>query len=86
MLQLVSLVGAFLILIPFAATQLGKLPVQSYTYQLLNFFGSGLLEIDAVIHRQAGFMLLEGVWAAVSVWGLVKVMQGRKAAGAGHAS
>jgi hypothetical protein len=81
MLQLVSLLGAFLILIPFAATQLGKLPVQSYTYQLFNFFGSGLLEIDAVIHRQAGFMLLEGVWAAVSVWGFVKVMKGRKGAG-----
>ena len=79
MLQFTSLLGAFLILVPFAASQLGKLPVRSYTYLILNFLGSGLLEVDALIHRQAGFILLEAVWAGVSIWGFMSVMRERRA-------
>jgi len=75
MLQAVSLLGAFLILLPFTLTQLNRLAVRSIPYQVMNLVGSGLLEVVALVNQQYGFILLEAVWAAVSVWGLVKVLR-----------
>ena len=78
MLQLISVVGALLILLPFAGSQLGKLSTGSLAYQVMNLIGSALLTGVAVQERQAGFILLEGTWAIVSAVGLARVIQIRK--------
>jgi hypothetical protein len=78
MLQALSLLGAFLILLPFTLTQLNRLAVRSVSYQAMNLVGSGLLEVVALVNQQYGFILLEAVWAGVSLWGLVRVIQGRR--------
>ena len=69
--QLVQIFGALLILAGFVAGQLGLLRVDSSPYLWLNLAGSVVLTIDAWRGRQWGFVLLEGVWAVVSAWGLV---------------
>ena len=79
MIQVISVVGALLILIPFAANQINRLNRDSVAYQLMNLAGSGILAIIAVIERQYGFLLLEGTWALVSLWGLLSVWRGRVA-------
>jgi hypothetical protein len=78
MVQALSLLGAFLILLPFTLTQLNRMAVRSVPYQAMNLAGSGLLEVVALVNQQYGFILLEAVWAGVSLWGLVKVVQSRR--------
>ena len=74
MIQAVSVAGAVLILVPFAASQFGKLATTSLAYQLMNLIGSAALTAVAVIESQYGFILLEGTWAIVSAAGLARVV------------
>jgi hypothetical protein len=76
MLQLISVVGALLILLPFGASQLGRMKTSSLAYQVMNLVGAGTLTAIAVLERQYGFILLEGVWAIMSVIGLRRVLSG----------
>lgn len=68
--QLVQIIGALLILVAFAASQFGALDPHSRLYLVLNFFGSLILAVLAWREHQWGFLLLESVWAVVSLWGL----------------
>jgi hypothetical protein len=77
--QVVQIVGALFVLIGFALAQLGRLDHHSRPYLIVNLVGSIMLSVDAAIGRQLGFLLLEGVWALVSAWGLTRLViaQGR---------
>jgi hypothetical protein len=68
--QLIQVVGALLILVAFAAAQFGAMDPHSRAYLVLNFVGSLILAVLAWEERQWGFLLLETVWAIVSLWGL----------------
>ncbi len=79
MLQAVSILGALLILLAFAANQLGRVDTSNLSYQVANLVGSGVLTVVAVIEAQLGFILLEGTWALVSLWGIITVLRGASA-------
>jgi hypothetical protein len=82
--QVIQVVGALLILLAFAAQQMGRMPADSRTYLLLNLVGSAVLAALALHEEQWGFLLLETVWAAVSAWSLVRLARGLPVAGVGH--
>ena len=84
MIQVFSVVGALLILLAFAANQLGRLDTSNLSYQLSNLVGSAILTVVAVIEVQLGFILLEGTWALVSLWGTIRVLRGERAGEAPH--
>ena len=75
--QVVQVMGALLILIAYAAAQFGALNQRSRVYLVLNLVGSAVLALLAWREEQWGFLLLEGVWALVSLWGLVQVHRGK---------
>ena len=70
-LQLLQLVGALLVLAGFTLAQLGRMDPQSIPYLVVNLVGSAILAALALHENQWGFLLLEGVWALVSLAGLV---------------
>jgi NADH:ubiquinone oxidoreductase subunit 6 (subunit J) len=71
--QIISLVGAVLVLSAFSAQQLGRLTAETKTYQILNLIGGFCLTVAAVATRNYGFILLEGTWTVASGYGLWKV-------------
>jgi membrane-bound ClpP family serine protease len=79
MIELVlEVTGAILILIAFALAQFRGLDRHGAFYLMLNLVGAALLAVSAATHRQWGFLLLQGVWALVALWGLLGlVRQGR---------
>jgi hypothetical protein len=74
--QVIQVIGALLILAGFAAAQAGMLRVDSRIYLVLNLVGSAILAYLALDGSQWGFLLLEGVWALVSLWSLIRVLRG----------
>lgn len=76
MSDLLQIIGALLILLPFAWSQLHSLSPASVRYLLPNLAGSVLLAWLALEGAQWGFLLMETVWAAVSLRGLLRAAAG----------
>ncbi len=76
MLQTVSVIGALAVLGAYAANQLGRVGLENLPYQVANLVGSAILTVVAVVEVQLGFILLEGVWALVSLRSVVKILRG----------
>jgi len=73
----VQLAGSLAILVPFVLVQFKRMTSDSLVYLVLNTAGSGVLALDAALGAQWGFLLLEGVWAIVSLVGVVRVLRGK---------
>lgn len=69
---LFEVVGATLILTTFVLAQMGRLQPASMAYLVLNLLGAGTLATVAAIDGDTGFLLLEGVWAAVSAYSILR--------------
>ena len=74
MAPIVQVGGALLVLAGFILAQVGVVRTTSPIYLVLNLVGSAVLAVDAFVHGQWGFLLLEGVWAIVSAIGLVRAV------------
>jgi hypothetical protein len=66
------------VLAGFMLAQLGRLDPQSIPYLGVNLAGSAILAALALQERQWGFFMLEGVWALVSLAGLVGRLRPRR--------
>jgi hypothetical protein len=75
-MQLISVLGALAILGAYAASQFGLAEASRLSYQVANFLGSAVLTVVAVMDWQLGFILLEGAWALMSLWGIATILRG----------
>ena len=70
--QLLSFVGALLILIAYTGHQLKWMNSRRAAYNLLNAIGSAILAYIAFHPFQVGFVVLEVTWAAISLYALLR--------------
>ena len=70
--SLIQIAGSLLILVPFVLVQLRRMRTDTTAYAALNLVGSAVLAVDALHGHQWGFLLLEGTWAVVSAYALVR--------------
>ena len=70
--QVISLIGAGMILAAFAAQQAGKLGREDLAYLVLNLLGSLILTWFAIEAKSSGLIALEGSWAVISLISLVR--------------
>lgn len=70
--QLVSLLGAIMVLGAYVAYQRGIMGRESRWYNFLNFAGAALLTWIALEDRRWGFVLLEATWALLSLGPLIR--------------
>ena len=75
--QGLSLLGAILILGAFVSLQRGRWTSVHAAYLWWNLIGAILLLGVAVIDRRIGFILIEAVWAVVSLHSIVRPRQPR---------
>jgi hypothetical protein len=75
MLQVISVLGALAVLAAYAANQFMLIGPSNFSYSAINFVGSTVLTVIAVIEVQWGFILLEGVWAILSLWAIITILR-----------
>jgi membrane glycosyltransferase len=77
MAQIIQIFGALCVLSGFILTQFRVISSSTLVYQGVNMLGGGILTVFAIQERQFGFILLEGVWALVALWGFVSILCGK---------
>ena len=77
--QLIAVIGAVLVLGGYFALQRGWIASTDRSYNAMNFFGAGMLTWVAIVDGRWGFIIVEGVWALLSLPGLIRGSQPRNA-------
>ncbi|QOH59381.1 MULTISPECIES: CBU_0592 family membrane protein [Rhodococcus] len=80
--QVTQIAGSLCVLVPFVLAQFRRMDSQSIAYAGLNLIGSTVLSVQAAQGHQWGFLLLEGVWACVSLLALLRAVTRPVAEGA----
>jgi len=65
-------VGVFLILLAYVLNAAGKLGTKDLIYILLNLIGASLACYASVLMDYVPFIILEAVWATVSLFSLIR--------------
>lgn len=70
--QVISFIGAMLIMIAYGGHQLGWINSRRASYNVMNAAGSAILVWIAWHPFQVGFVVLESVWTVISLWALFR--------------
>jgi len=68
----VGFIGVFQILLAYTLNVSGRLEKNNLTFILLNLFGAILACLASILMEYIPFIILEGVWAIVSLISLIK--------------
>lgn len=76
--DIIATVGVTLLLIAFLLQSIKVIKPESYLFLLLNLFGAAIAGYASWLISFIPFVILEGVWVLVAVFGLVKLYKSQK--------
>jgi hypothetical protein len=68
----IGFAGVFQILLAYVLNVIGKVDKHDLSFILLNLIGAGMACYASVLMNYIPFILLEGIWAGVSLISLIK--------------
>lgn len=68
----IGFIGVFQILLAYILNVIGKLEKKDLAFILLNLIGAGMACLASILMEYLPFILLEGIWAFVSLISLIK--------------
>ena len=74
--ELIGSLGVTILLVAFVLNMLKIIKTESLTYPLLNFAGAGIACFASYLIPYFPFVILEGVWAIISLLSLLKFLRG----------
>lgn len=77
--DIIGLVGVCILLLAFFLNLTGKMDKDSLIYIVLNILGAGIACLASILINYMPFIILEGTWTLVSVWGLINYYKIKKA-------
>ncbi|HET9313036.1 MAG TPA: hypothetical protein VFO04_03475 [Nitrospira sp.] len=77
-LQVMSVVGALMVLAAYGLNQGGIWRELHAGYLALNIVGSLMLGVVAIVDQRAGFILLEFAWAGLGLIGVVRAIRSKQ--------
>ena len=77
-LQVMSIVGALMVLAAYGLNQGGIWRELHAGYLTLNILGSLMLGVVAVVDQRAGFILLEFAWAGLGLIGVARAIRSKQ--------
>lgn len=75
MIDVLGWAGAFLYLLAYFLFSAGKLPGETYTYQILNLLGGLFLIVNAFYYRAYPSVGVNVVWSLITVFAMVRKAQ-----------
>ena len=72
--DLAGLVGAASILLAYAGVQFGRLNSHKAAALALNFVGAALVLVSLWFKPNLAAAILEGAWALIALWGLIRLL------------
>jgi hypothetical protein len=69
--DIIGTIGVAILLTAFLLNLLGRMPKAGLAYIILNFTGASLACLASVLIQYLPFVILEGVWALVSLIALI---------------
>jgi len=82
--SMVGLAGTICIIGAYAYLTLAK-TTNPYILHGTNLAGAGLLTVSLLVHTNWASLVLEGFWAAIAIFGLVRALRQRRAQGTNEA-
>jgi hypothetical protein len=77
LLQVMSIVGALMVLAAYGLNQGGFWRELHAGYLALNILGSLMLGVVAIVDQRAGFILLEFAWAGLGLIGVARAIRSK---------
>ncbi|SDW80795.1 hypothetical protein SAMN05444411_102217 [Lutibacter oricola] len=71
-------IGVFLILLAYVLNVTNKLTTTSVWFILLNLIGASIACLASVLIKYMPFVLLEGIWASISLYSLINHLRATK--------